>query len=52
MSLGQFHQSVTGTGVDGDLGSSVAAPPNAASSQIVRINWADEMEKLDDSSSK
>ena len=53
MSLSQFHQSVPNTGVDGDLGNGIAAAQTSTSSaQIVRIDWAAEMDKIDDNSSK
>ncbi len=45
MSLGEFHATVAG-------GNEEASVPSAQPSSVVRINWADEMEALDEDSRK
>lgn len=49
MSLGEFHATTPDTSsAAGSAAPGGQAPAQA--SQLVRMNWADEMEKLDDSS--
>ena len=45
MSLGQFHANTPSPAMSGTGDGATASQP----SQIVRMNWADEMDKLDDS---
>lgn len=45
MSLSEFHAKIGG---DEETNSATSAVPSQGASQIVRMNWADEMEALDD----